>query len=255
MKPNLFFCINMQRAGNTLLGSILNQNPDITFTANSPLTEIIHQLHLIKNDFEIVQNFPHHKSINNLISKSFYSYAESFETKYVIDRSNWGTDGNLKYLDNYFDSEQKFLILYRKPIECLASLCKAYKWDKQRSKENADYFMSINGQIGGAIWQIENILKSNKKYLVITYEQILNNAKQAVDNIYNFFNLKKYNHKFTNLKQFEVQGIKYDDSVIGDVDFHTIRTNKIEKNNYDLESVLPKDIINKYKNYGVNFES
>ena len=37
----LYFCISLQRSGNTLLGSILNQNPDVTLTANSPLTEII----------------------------------------------------------------------------------------------------------------------------------------------------------------------------------------------------------------------
>jgi hypothetical protein len=49
----LYFCISLQRAGNTLLGSILNQNPDITLTANSPLTEIIYQLDLIKTNKEI----------------------------------------------------------------------------------------------------------------------------------------------------------------------------------------------------------
>ena len=51
----LYFCISLQRAGNTLLGSILNQNPDITLTANSPLTEIIYQLDLIKTNKEISQ--------------------------------------------------------------------------------------------------------------------------------------------------------------------------------------------------------
>ena len=60
----LYFCISLQRAGNTLLGSVLNQNPDVTLTANSPLTEIIYQLDLIKTNNEIPQqqNFPHNKS-------------------------------------------------------------------------------------------------------------------------------------------------------------------------------------------------
>ncbi len=62
----LYFCISLQRAGNTLLGSILNQNPDITFTANSPLTEMIYQLDCIKNQKNLKlsqhQNFPHNYS-------------------------------------------------------------------------------------------------------------------------------------------------------------------------------------------------
>ena len=79
----LYFCISLQRAGNTLLGSILNQNPDITLTANSPLTEIIYQLDLIKTNKEIPQqqNFPHHGSLDNVIRKTFYTYSETFKTK------------------------------------------------------------------------------------------------------------------------------------------------------------------------------
>ena len=71
----LYFCINLQRSGNTLLGSILNQNPNITFTANSPLTEIIYQLDLIKITDKTSLNFPDNISFDNLITKSFYTYS------------------------------------------------------------------------------------------------------------------------------------------------------------------------------------
>ena len=45
---------------------------------------------------------------------------------------------------------------------------------------------------------------------------------------------------------FQVNGIKYDDSVFG-VDLHTIRTNSIKKADYNVEDILPKRIIEKCK--------
>ena len=161
----LYFCISLQRSGNTLLGSILNQNPDITFTANSPLTEIIYQLDLIKNQKDLKlsqhQNFPHNESLENVIRKTFYTYSETFKTKYVINRANWGSDGNLELLEKYFDKKIKFLIIYRDPLECLASLLKAYKVKKEDSETAADHYMNVEtGTLGNAISQIPFIRKS-----------------------------------------------------------------------------------------------
>ena len=107
---NINFLVGMPRAGNTILSSILNQNPNITFTANSPLTEIIYQLDLIKITDKTSLNFPDNISFDNLITKSFYTYSETYKTPYVINRSNWATSGNLKLLEKYFDKEIKFLI-------------------------------------------------------------------------------------------------------------------------------------------------
>ena len=253
----LYFCISLQRAGNTLLGSILNQNPDITFTANSPLTEIIYQLNLIKTNNEIPQqqNFPHHDSLDNVIRKTFYTYSETFKTKYVINRCNWGSDGNLELLEKYFDKKIKFLILYRNPLECLASLLKAFKVKKENIEIDADYYMnSETGVLGNVIKQIP-LVQKNYEHLFITYDQLIANPQSTVNSIYNFFNIPKFKHTYTNLKQFEIQGVQYDDSIFGDVDLHTIRTDKIEKKRYPIEDFLLPSVIEKYKNIGKEYES
>ena len=255
----LYFCISLQRAGNTLLGSILNQNTDITFTANSPLTEIIYQLDLIKNQKDLTlsqhQNFPHNESLDNVIRKTFYTYSETFKTKYVINRCNWGSDGNLELLEKYFDKKIKFLILYRNPLECLASLLKAFKVKKENIETDADYFMHPEtGVLGNAIKQIP-LIQKNYENLFITYDQLIANPQSTVNSVYNFFNIPKFEHNFKNLKQFEIQGIKYDDSIFGDVDLHTIRTDKIEKKPYTIEDFLLPSVIEKYKNIGKEYES
>ena len=58
-----YFLLGMPRSGNTLLGSIINQNPEVSVTANTILTDIIYQIDLIK-DYLIYQNF-----INYLIKR------------------------------------------------------------------------------------------------------------------------------------------------------------------------------------------
>jgi hypothetical protein len=251
----LYFCINLQRSGNTLLGSILNQNPNITFTANSPLTEIIHQLHLIKTTDTTALNFPDTVAFDNLITKSFYSYSETYKTPYVINRSNWGAAGNLKLLEKYFDKEIKFLILYRNPLECLASILKSHKIKKENSYKEAEYYMDIEkGPLGNVVHQIK-IIKNNYKHLLVNYNQIVNSPKETIDKIYKFFSIPAYNHSYKNLKQFELQGTKYDDSIFGDVDLHTIRTDKIERKKYAIEDFLLPSVIKKYKYFGIEYES
>jgi len=251
----LYFCINLQRAGNTLLGSILNQNPNITFTANSPLTEIIHQLHLIKTTDTTALNFPDTVAFNNLITKSFYSYSETYKTPYVINRSNWGAAGNLNLLEKYFDKEIKFLILYRNPLECLASILKAHKIKKEDSYKEAEYYMDIEkGPLGNVVNQIK-IIKNNYKNLLINYEQIVKYPKETIDKIYKFFSIPKYNHTYKNLNQFEIQGTQYDDSIFGDINLHTIRTDRILKEEYRIEDFLLPSVIEKYKHFGKEYES
>ena len=51
--------------------------------------------------------------------------------------------------------------------------------------------------------------------------------------------------KTTNLKQFELNHIKYDDSILP-AKIHKIRTKKIEKRKYKITDVLPGHLIVKY---------
>ena len=70
---NVDFLCSLPRAGNTLLGSIINQNKNLNVTANTILADIIYQLHLLKKN-EIFLNFPDEKSLNNVIKNSFNNY-------------------------------------------------------------------------------------------------------------------------------------------------------------------------------------
>ena len=63
----IFFLAGLPRAGNTILASILNQNPDICCTPNSITLEIYKDLFLLKQT-DVFLNFPDHKSLDNVLS-------------------------------------------------------------------------------------------------------------------------------------------------------------------------------------------
>ena len=53
-----FFCLHgLPRAGNTLLGSIINQNPKVAVTANSIIADMLGELYSLQNT-DIFKNFP-----------------------------------------------------------------------------------------------------------------------------------------------------------------------------------------------------
>ena len=48
MNKKIFFLLALPRSGNTLFGSLMNQNPDIAVTANSITLEIMKDIFLLK---------------------------------------------------------------------------------------------------------------------------------------------------------------------------------------------------------------
>ena len=66
----IFFLAGFPRAGNTILTSILNQNPDICCTPNSVTLDIYRDLFFLKQT-DIFQNFPDHKSLDNILDNVY----------------------------------------------------------------------------------------------------------------------------------------------------------------------------------------
>ena len=67
---DIFFLHGLPRAGNTIFGSIMNQNKDVAVTANSICADIVGQLYSLKK-LDIFQNFPDHSSLENIIKNVF----------------------------------------------------------------------------------------------------------------------------------------------------------------------------------------
>ncbi len=160
----IYFLSGIPRAGNTLLGTLINQNKEITITANSILPEILCKLSLIKQT-DMFKNFPDHQSLDNVYNNVFNNYYKNWKSNYIIDRGPWGTPYNLMLLKKII-KKPKFIILYRPVLEALASFIKAEKSKDIEARCKIYIDEDRNGMIDRYLWSIENILKNKWNYCI-----------------------------------------------------------------------------------------
>jgi hypothetical protein len=249
---DIYFLSSLPRAGNTLLGSIINDNKNVKCTANSITPFILDDLFKLKEHLTF-KNFPDHKSLDNLIKNVFKKYYENWNVDVIIDRSVWGTPGNLKYLKHIF-KEPKFILLIRPVLECISSFVRLQienGTDENVIKENIYSLLDINtGIIGKSLWSIDNIIKTKQNYKIFYYKDLVNNTDSFLKDLSEYI---KVDIKLPNtLKQFSVNNIKYDDSV-HKFNLHTIKTESIESSKYNVMKYIPKEIIKRYKESNENY--
>jgi len=253
LKSKIFFLAGLPRAGNTILTSILNQNPDICCTPNSITLEIYKDLFLLKQT-DVFMNYPDHKSLDNVLDSVFDSYYKDWNYKYIIDRNPAGTVGNLFLLKKHFKQKIKIIFLVRPILEVLAS------WIDWANKTPNNYLrklgtpiqachklMNPDGQIVKQLNCRDNLLKPEYKNYVhfVNYNEIIDKPKQTIESIYKFLGIPKFKHRFKNFKQVKVNGLKYDDTIFGK-GMHTIKTKELTKTKRDIKNILPKEIIDQY---------
>ena len=249
----IFFLAGLPRAGNTILASILNQNPDICCTPNSIVLEIYKELFLLKQR-DMFKNYPDHKSLDNVLSSVFDNYYKDWNYQYIIDHGPAGTASNLNLVKKHLDPNIKIIFLVRPILEVLAS------WIDWASKTPNNYLrkmrnptqachklMSPDGQIVKELKCMQNLLKPKNKHhiLCVDYDDIVDKPKETVEGIYKFLGIPKFKHRFKNFKQIKVNGIGYDDTIFGK-GMHTIKTKSLTKTQRDINKVLPREIIEAY---------
>jgi hypothetical protein len=257
MKPaknkKIFFLAGFPRSGNTLLTSILNQNPDIGCTPNSITLEIIKYVFLLKTK-DVFKNYPDHNSLDNVLDMVYSTYYKNWNFKYIIDRGPAGTETNLYLLKKYFKQEVKIIFLVRPILEVLASwitwsLKTPDSFIRQHAKnptEACHFLMNRKGQITMEMKCMENLLKPENKHHVhfVDYKEIVDQPETTLKDIYKFLNIPSFKHRFKNLDQVIVNGLGYDDTVLGK-GVHTIKTKKLIKSKTDV-NILPPEIIKQY---------
>lgn len=120
------------------------------------------------------------------------------------------------------------------------------KYGKQNIEEKLMMLMNKDGAIAKELIAIENALKPEHKHIIhlIRYEQLVTEPEKTLRSIYNFLEIDYFPHYFNNLKQISINGLSYDDRVVG-TNMHTIKTEmKLEENPY--KKLIPQSIINKY---------
>lgn len=249
----LFFLVALPRSGNTLLASLLNQNPDIAATANSMTLEIMKYLFLLKQT-DVFKNYPDHKSLDNVLDSVFDNYYKDWPQKIIIDRGPVMTPNNLDLIQKYFGKRFKVIVLVRDLIDVLASFVKwfeneptAYvnKYGKKTIEEKLWMLMNKDGTIAKELLAIQNSFNYKDMCHYIKYDDLVKNPKQTFIDLYQFLDEPLYDHQFLNLKQFNLNGMSYDDTELGK-NLHMIKTTEIKKEFNPYKDMIPQSIIDEY---------
>ena len=105
--------------------------------------------------------------------------------------------------------------------------------------------MDKKGAVVKDLKAISNAFKNSNVCHFVKYNDLVAKPKEEIDKIYKFMDVPYYNHRFDNLQQVEVNGIKYDDTIVGK-NMHNVRPVVRKVNNIYIERI-PKSIRDKYE--------
>jgi len=249
----IFFISGFPRAGNTLLASLLNQNPDIGACPNSLPMEAMKEIFLLQNT-DVFQNFPDRYSLNNLLDMVYPAYFKNWNYKYIFDRAPAGTSGNLMLMKKHLKQPIKIIVLVRPLLEVLASFIKwankeptAYLNQYGDTVQKCHWLMRKGGQIYKEAANLENLLKPENRHhaLFISYHDLVKHPHKSLNKIYNFLNIPKFKHRLIDLDQLKINGQEYNDSVFGNGLHFVHEKVKLQKTN--VRKLLPPEIIKTYE--------
>ena len=253
----IFFLNGLPRAGNTVFGSIMNQNPNVAATANSICADMMGELFMLKHT-DIFKNYPDHKSFDNVAKTVFENYYKDWKQDYIIDRAPWGYPINLKFLKET-KSNIKIIVLVRDIIEVLGSFIDwsnreptsfVNQYAAKTVEEKCEMLMNKDSQIVKELIGIKHLLDHHPKeiYHIIKFNDLVKDTENTINGVYNFLGIPKFKHDFNNISQFKINDMGYDDTIVGK-GLHRLTTGAISnyKEKYNAYSIIPKSIIDKYK--------
>ena len=227
----LLFLVAQPRSGNTLFTSIMNQNPEIACTPNSITLEIMKDVFLLKKT-DVFLNYPDHKSLDNVLDSVYNIYYKDWPQRIIIDRGPVMTPGNFALMQKHFKQPFKCIVLLRDVLDVLASYIKWYtenpdafvnKYNLKNDEEKLGMIMNKDGAVAKELEAIKNSFNYPDMCHYVKYDDLVARPKEEIKKIYQFISEPYFNHRFENLQQVEVNGMKYNDTIVGK-NMHNIRS-------------------------------
>ena len=248
----LFFLVAQPRSGNTLFASIMNQNLEIACTPNSITLEIMKDLFLLKKT-DVFQNYPDHKSLDNVLDSVYDTYYKDWPQRIIIDRGPVMTPANFQLMKKHFKRPFKCIVLLRDLMDVLASYMQWYtenpdafvnRFGFKNDEEKLSQIMNADGAVAKDLEAIKNAFNYPNICHFVKYDNLVAQSEQEFRKIYQFIGEPYFNHSFENLQQVEVNGMKYDDTIVGK-NMHNIRSVVKKVPNPYLDKI-PESIRQKY---------
>ena len=231
----------------------MNQNPEIATTANSITLEIMKDLHLLKNT-DVFYNFPDHKSLDNVLDSVYDNYYKHWPQRIIIDRGPVTTPDNLQLVNKHFKHGFKCIILLRDLMDVLASYMQWYtknpdafpnRYNCKTDEEKLMMIMNSKGAVAKELNAIQNSYNYPGMCHYVKYDDMVTNSEQEFRKIYQFLDEPYFNHRFNDLDQVSVNGLSYDDKIVGS-NMHKLFDGPVRKVYNPYIEKIPESIKEKY---------
>jgi sulfotransferase len=257
----------LSRSGSTLLSAILNQNPDIYVSENSPICDLTYKLNLLFDHNPQYNAVPNEERRVNVLRSLIDNYYYDIERPIIIDKfRSWGTPYNMSMIQSLYTKNVKIICPVRNILEILSSFITLldnnkdnisfvdriikdkdlYDPKKDLNDIRCDVLMNMDGGIEHQLYAIRESLSSkNKKFFhLVEYNDLISNTKIEIEKIYDFLEIDKFAHTYDCI---DYKTSSRDTEYFGVPDLHKVRQ-KISKTSKDPQRILSKNIIKKYSN-------
>ena len=250
----LFFLVAMPRSGNTLFASVMNQNSEIAATPNSITLEIMKDLFFLK-ETDVFKNYPDHRSLDNVLDSVYDNYYKDWPQRIIIDRGPVMTPGNFSLMQKHFKRPFKCIVLLRDLMDVLASYMQWYtenpdafpnRYNHKNDEEKLIMLMNREGAVAKDLDAIKNAYNYPDICHFVKYDDLVKQPEQEFKKIYQFIDEPYYNHRFDNLDQVKVNGLSYDDKIVGR-NMHKLFDGPIRKVYNPYIEKIPERIRQKYE--------
>ena len=243
----------MPRSGNTLFASVMNQNPAIAATPNSITLEIMKDLFLLKQT-DVFQNFPDHKSLDNVLNNVYDIYYRDWPQRIIIDRGPVMTIDNFALVKKHYKQPFKCIVILRDLMDVLASYMQWYtknpdafpnRFNLKNDEEKLSMLMNKEGAVAKDLEAIKNAFNYPDICHFVKYNDLVAQPEQEFRKIYEFIEEPYFYHTFNKLNQVKINGLSYDDKIVGS-NMHKLFDGPIRKVYNPYIEKIPERIRQKY---------
>jgi sulfotransferase len=237
-----YFMAGLPRAGSTVLGSLLNQNPRFYVSPSSPVLSTMFAVENHLANDELFHGYPKPEQANQIISSIPYQFYNDISTEVVVDK-NRAWPARIPYIEGYIGQPAKVICPVRDIDEILTSMItmirrnpysegqsrinfideQLVKLDIPISDDNrCEYIAGPQGILGQSLNAI--VEGFNQGFLdrlhFVEYKHLVSDPKSALADLYRFLGEEPFDHTFDNLVN---QSREQDMATYGLADMHDVR--------------------------------
>lgn len=259
----------LPRAGSTVLGSILNQNPRFYVSPSSPVLSTMFTVEEHLKQDELFNGYPKPAQANQIISSIPYQFYSDIEKPVVIDK-NRAWPARVPYIEGYIGQRAKIICPVRDIDEILTSMITMIRRnpyqegqarinfiDEQLVKLNipisddsrCDYIAGPQGILGQSLNAIVEGMKQGfgDRLHFVEYKDLVSSPQETLSKIYEFLGEEPFEHTFTNLENTSRES---DLATYGLKDMHKVRP-ELSSTAPDPSNVLSSYVLQKCNNMDI----